>query len=99
MNIARENLIYLLIIGMAGLFMVIIPIGRWLYLRSVRVRNRLQMSHLYTDITHELLTPLTILAASTEQLRVSNPEGKQEYDLMDLNIQRTIRLHRTAYAP
>ena len=92
MNIARENLIYLLIIGMAGLFMVIIPIGRWLYLRSVRVRNRLQMSHLYTDITHELLTPLTILAASTEQLRVSNPEGKQEYDLMDLNIQRTIRL-------
>ena len=77
---------------MICLFIIIIPVGRWLYLRSVHVRNRLQMSYLYTNLTHELLTPLTILAASTEQLRASHPEGKQEYDLMMLNIQRTIRL-------
>lgn len=32
-------------------------LGRWLYLRSVRMRNRLQMERVYANITHELLTP------------------------------------------
>jgi CheY-like chemotaxis protein len=50
------------------------------------------MSYLFTNITHELLTPLTILAASTEQLRITHPEGKQELDLMELNINRIMRL-------
>jgi len=87
-----DNLQILITIGIIVLLIIIIPIGRWLYMRSVRVRNRLQMSYLFTNITHELLTPMTILAASTEQLRAAYPEGKEEYDRMDRNIQRTIRL-------
>ena len=50
------------------------------------------MNKALTDITHEMLTPLTILSASIEQLRANQPEGREEYDLMDLNIQRTVRL-------
>ena len=52
----------------------IIVIGRWLYLRSVRIRNRIQMNKLFTNITHELLTPLSILSASVEHLSMVRPE-------------------------
>ncbi len=82
----------LFLIGIICLMIILIPIGRMLYLRSMRIRNRLQMSYIFTNITHELLTPLTILGASVEHLRNSQPGGKEEYDLMDLNIQRTVRL-------
>lgn len=92
MSLISDNYRILLLIGFACLIVIIIPIGRWLYLRSVRLRNRLQMSYLFTNITHELLTPLTILAALTEQLRTTHPEGKQELDLMELNINRIMRL-------
>lgn len=92
MSLIFENYKILLLIGFVSLLLIMIPIGRWLYLRSVRLRNRLHMSYLFTNITHELLTPLTILAASTEQLRITHPEGKQELDLMELNINRIMRL-------
>lgn len=82
----------LILVGIIILLSILIPIGRWLYLRSMRIRNRLQMSYLFTNITHELLTPLMILSASVEHLRAAQPTEKQEYDLMDLNIQRTVRL-------
>ncbi len=82
----------IILLGIICLMIVLVPIGRTLYLRSIRIRNRLQMSRIFTNITHELLTPLTILGASVEQLRITQPGGKQEYDLMDLNIQRTVRL-------
>ena len=74
------------------MLIAIFTTARWLYIRSMRIKNRVQMSYLFTNITHELLTPLTILSASVERLRAIRPEGKQEYDLMDLNIQRTVRL-------
>lgn len=65
---------------------------RWIFVRTLRIRERLQMSFIFTNITHELLTPLTILSASIENLRNSNPTAQHEYDLMDLNIQRSVRL-------
>jgi len=52
----------------------------------------MQMNYIYANITHELLTPLSILSASIEHLRKTTPSGKAEYDLMDLNIERTVRL-------
>ncbi len=82
----------LILLGIICLMIILIPIGRILYLRSMRIRNRLQMSNIFTNITHELLTPITILGASVEHLRTTQPGGKQDYDLMDLNIQRTVRL-------
>ena len=85
---------------------ILLAIGRTLYLRSVRVRNQLRLSQILTNIAHEMLTPLTILSASVEKLRSEQAEtmheeaGKAregadritEYDLMDLNIQRGVRL-------
>ena len=71
---------------------IIIILGRRLYQRSVRSRNRRQMEHVYTNISHELLTPLTVVAASIEQLREKEPQFTKEYALMDLNIERMTRL-------
>jgi DNA-binding response OmpR family regulator len=58
----------------------------------VRLKQRLQMSRVYTNITHELLTPLTVISASVERLREQTPEHSQDYDLMQLNIERMVRL-------
>lgn len=75
-----------------ALIVVFYLIGRTLYRRSVRIRNQLQMGYVFTNITHELLTPLTIVAASVERLRKTAPEHGRDYDLMELNITRVVRL-------
>lgn len=67
-------------------------VGRELYTRSVRIRQGLQMSEVYTNITHELLTPLTVISASVERLRRKEPTHTADYDLMQLNIERMVRL-------
>ena len=84
-----QMLIIILIIAAAvGLFLL----GRELFQRGVRMKNRLQMSAVYTDITHELLTPLTVISASVDRLREQEPSHSQDYDLMQLNIERMVRL-------
>ena len=82
----------LLIIAAIIALIVVFLVGRQVYLRSVRVRNRLQMSSVYTNITHELLTPLTVISASVERLRAQEPTFANDYDLMQLNIDRMVRL-------
>ena len=67
-------------------------IGRQLYLRSMRLRSKLKMSAVFTNITHELLTPLTVISASVDKLREEEPQYQHDYDLMQLNIQRMVRL-------
>lgn len=88
------NLLTIIIIITAVLSVGLFFAGRELFLRSVRVRNRLQMNAIYTNITHELLTPLTVISASIERLRSMEPktEHEQSYDLMQLNIDRMVRL-------
>ena len=71
---------------------IIFFVGRNLYLRSMRVRRRLQMSAIFTNITHELLTPLTVLSASVDKLREEEPKFGRDYDRMQINIQRMVRL-------
>lgn len=51
------NLTTLVILISILLVIVFSLIGRALYRRSVRIRNQLQMSYIFTNITHELLTP------------------------------------------
>lgn len=46
----------------------------------------------FTNITHELLTPLTILSASVEELCQMAPDYKSQYRVMTNNINRLIRL-------
>ena len=74
---------------------ILLYLGRQIYLRSQRMRNRLQMEQIYANITHELLTPLTIISASVEHLRSEEPKYGYDYDMMQLNIQRMVRLLQT----
>ena len=82
----------LLIFALFAIVIVILSVGRNIYLRSQRLRRRLQMSAIYTNITHELLTPLTVISASVDKLRDVAPSHTRDYDLMQLNIQRMVRL-------
>jgi len=86
-----DNRILLTVLTMA-IVVIILFAGRHLYLRSIRVRRRLQMSAIFTNITHELLTPLTVISASVDKLRDEEPQYTHDYDLMQLNIQRMVRL-------
>ena len=83
-----------IIINIVILIVIIIflIVTRHLYLRNQRLKNKAQLNMIFTSITHELLTPLTIMSASVENLREKEPGYKREYDLMDLNIQRSVRL-------
>ena len=81
-------IIILVIAAVVGGFFV----GRELFQRGVRMKNRLQMSAVYTNITHELLTPLAVISASVDRLRDKEPAHEQDYDLMQLNIERMVRL-------
>ena len=46
----------------------------------------------FTNITHELLTPLTIISASIEELRTQYSSGAELYDVMTYNVNRLLRL-------
>lgn len=70
----------------------VLVLMRLFYQRTMRVRNRLQMEQMFTNITHELLTPLAILSASVEHLHQKEPQYDNEYSMMQLNIQRCVRL-------
>ena len=65
---------------------------RWIVIRSIRIKNRVRMNSVLTNIAHELVTPLTVISASIEQLRRIEPQQSAVYDTMDLNINRTQRL-------
>ena len=82
----------LLVLAFLAIVVIISFVGRNLYLRSLRLRRRLQMSNIFTNITHELLTPLTVISASVDKLRDEVPQHSHDYDLMQLNIQRMVRL-------
>ena len=85
-------MVTLLIFGAIALFIVLLLLGRWLYTRSIQLKNRLQMDHVFTNISHELLTPLTVLSASVEHLRKQEPAYTKDYVMMELNIERMTRL-------
>ena len=82
----------LIAILIALALVVLFALGRMFYRRSVRIRNRLQMDRMFTNISHELLTPLTVISASIERLRLQEPRFSTDYALMDLNVQRMVRL-------
>ena len=86
------NPLLLTIILSTIIAIAVILMGRWFYLRTLRMRQQEQMSAMFTNITHEILTPLTILSSSIELLRQDTPEHKNAYDMMDLNVQRIVRL-------
>ncbi len=64
------------------------------YKNYLKTKNRLAMAVVFTNITHELLTPLTIISASVDELRQKAPQFSANYGLMQNNIQRLTRLLR-----
>lgn len=67
--------------------------ARW-YKERVKTKNSLQMGVILTNITHELLTPLTIISATIYKLKAMAPQYEEDYLVMDSNINRTTRLLR-----
>lgn len=67
-----------------------------LQLQSLEQSKTEEMNHaklqFFTNITHEFLTPLTILSASLDELRQLSPRHAEYYSVMGLNITRLIRL-------
>lgn len=64
------------------------------YRERLRTKNRLQMAVVFTNITHELLTPLTVISASTDSIESEHPELKERTSLIHNNINRLTRMLR-----
>lgn len=67
-----------------------------LHLRSLEQAKAEEVNHsklqFFTNITHELLTPLTILSAAVDELKIITPQNSEHYQVMTSNINRLIRL-------
>lgn len=67
-----------------------------LQLREIQKAKAEEVNHaklqFFTNITHELLTPLTIISASVDELRMLMPQHTAQYQVMTSNINRLIRL-------
>ena len=86
------NLYILLNLAIVVFAIIFAFLGRLIYMRSKRLREKLRMSYVFTNITHELLTPLTVLSASVDKMREEAPQLSHDYDLMQINIQRMVRM-------
>lgn len=67
-----------------------------LRLREIEKAKAEELNHaklqFFTNITHELLTPLTIISATIDELKTQAPNHNDLYGVMNSNIQRLIRL-------
>ena len=66
---------------------------RW-YQHYVQTQNRLAMGVLFTNLTHELLTPLTVISVSADEMHQQAPQLSAHHHLIHDNIQRVTRLLR-----
>lgn len=67
-----------------------------LHLREMEKSKAEELNHaklqFFTNITHELLTPLTIISATVDELKVQVPDYDDLYTVMSSNVRRLIRL-------
>lgn len=67
-----------------------------LHLREMANAKLEELNHIklqfFTNITHELLMPLTIISATVDELKMQVPGHESLYTVMSNNIQRLIRL-------
>ena len=82
------DIIEILVIALVIAILIVMRLNQ----RNSKLRQKAQMNMMFTSITHELLTPLTILSASIEHMRDVEPKHKLQYALMEINIQRSVRL-------
>ena len=81
-------LMYVCIIGI-GIRIAII----W-YRERLRTKNRLQMAVVFTNITHELLTPLTVISAAADSIKRTAPSVDDQTSIIHDNINRLTRMLR-----
>lgn len=94
------TLYILILLGIAWyIFRIIrnrIRLRNALHLREMEQAKAEEINHaklqFFTNITHELLTPLTIISASVDELKQTAPAYKEQYNVMTHNINRLIRL-------
>lgn len=94
-------LIYVVVASVIGLFFYRMTRNRLhlrneLRLRALEKDKAEELNHaklqFFTNITHELLTPLTIISATVDELKMQAPSHNELYVVMNSNIQRLIRL-------
>ncbi len=64
------------------------------YRRHLKTKNRLQMAVVFTNIAHELLTPLTVISATADSIGCENPASGPRVALIHNNINRLTRMLR-----
>ena len=82
------NIIEILVFALIIAILIVMRLNQ----RNAKLKQKAQMNMLFTSLTHELLPPLTVLSASIENLRDAEPKYKSQYALMEINIQRSVRL-------
>ena len=64
------------------------------YRERLRTKNRLQMAVVFTNITHELLTPLTVISAAADSIKRAAPTTDAQTSIIQDNINRLTRMLR-----
>ena len=64
------------------------------YRERLRTKNRLQMAVVFTNITHELLTPLTVISAAADSIKRIAPSTENQADIIHNNVNRLTRMLR-----
>lgn len=64
------------------------------YRERLRTKNRLQMAVVFTNITHELLTPLTVISAAADNIKRIAPGMESQTTIIHDNINRLTRMLR-----
>lgn len=64
------------------------------YRERLRTKNRLQMAVVFTNITHELLTPLTVISAAADSIKRVAPDTDSQTNIIHDNISRLTRMLR-----
>ena len=92
-------LLYVIIVSVIGVSIYRTAKNRILLRNALRLREIEKAKALnhaklqfFTNITHELLTPLTIISATVDELKTQAPSHNDLYTVMNSNIQRLIRL-------
>lgn len=93
--------IYVFLISVVAFYLYRTAKNRMLLRNELRLREMEkskaeELNHtklqFFTNITHELLTPLTIISATVDELKLQAPAHSDLYMVMNSNIQRLIRL-------
>ena len=91
---------FILLVGIAYYFYKVaknrIALKNLVHLKEIERSKSEELNHaklqFFTNITHELLTPLTIISATVDELKMQAPQHTDLYGVMNNNIRRLIRL-------